>query len=142
MAAGQAPMTKWDPLARQWPYVAGAYGIHWIGRILLGQIYAMQVFAACVSVLVIYALAIHLDANSRLFEQIVSLGKYSLFSYVAQIMVLQILYRAPFYDRASPLAVACLGGATLAVTWGAVCIVESLRLRSHHLDGVYRAVFG
>jgi peptidoglycan/LPS O-acetylase OafA/YrhL len=69
------------------------------------------------------------------------LGRYSLFSYIAQIAVLQVLHRLAFRGNSSFSAV-CLTVMTLVLTWSAVWIVEVLRRKSRVLNVAYRATFG
>jgi hypothetical protein len=142
MAAGLVPMAQWTALARRWPYLIGAYALYWVLRAPLGQIYLMQAFAACVTVLLLYVGARPLDPAVRWVGEINRLGRYSLLSYIAQIAVLQGLHRTVRFEATSPFAVACMGGLTLLGTWGAVVLTEWLRRRVAAVDRLYRVVLG
>jgi hypothetical protein len=141
MAAGQVPLAKWEGIARNWFYVLVPYALYWLAWGLLGQIYPAQVFAACVSVLLLYAIGIRLKPGAFLVAEINRLGRYSLFSYIAQIAVLQALHRLAFRGT-SFLSAFWLTVLTLVLTWGAVRFVEVFRRKSQLLDGLYRTTFG
>lgn len=142
-AAGAIPLARVNEmLLRRWSVVVVAFGVYWMCRIVWGQIYPVQVFAACVSVPLIHAVAIRMDTNARLTQEVNRLGRYSLFSYIAQIAILQVLRRVDAYDESAVVAVVCMGVGTLVATWGAVCLVEVFRRRSRWIEGGYRAAFG
>jgi hypothetical protein len=141
MAAGQIPLARWESIARNWLYVLVPYALYWLAWGLLGQVYPVQVFAACVSVLLIFAVGIRLRPEVFLVAEVQRLGRYSLFSYIAQIAVLQVLHRLAFRGNSSFSAV-CLTVMTLVLTWSAVWIVEVLRRKSRVLNVAYRATFG
>lgn len=73
--------------------------------------------------------------------QVILLGKYSLFGYIIQIAILQVLYRVSRYADLGPAtAVAVLLG-TIALTVLSVTGVDQARRKAPRLDNLYRAVF-
>lgn len=142
-AAGVIPLAKLDAILRKrWPLVVTAYLVYWVCQVAWGQIYPVQVFAACATLPMIHAVAIRLNIKACLNQEVSRLGRYSLFSYIAQIALLQILHRVQVFDETSKASVVCMGFATLIATWAAVCLVEYSRRRSSWIGAGYRAVFG
>ncbi len=141
--AGTIPLVRMEAvLLQRWPMVVAAYMVYWVCRIVWGQIYPVQVFAACITVPLIHTVAVRLGATARWIHEVCRLGRYSLFSYIAQIAILQIFYRVRLFDVSPLIELAFLGIGTLAATWVAVCLVEFFRRRSKLVEHGYRVAFG
>lgn len=104
----------------------------------------VQMVGACLTTALIYVVGVQVERPGRLrFLQqlIVLLGKYSLFGYVSQIAILQLLKAGlrgvnPGYGILGASFVAALTLTILSVE-----AIDSLRVSSRALDGIYRAVF-
>ena len=103
-------------------------------------VFPLQVIGVCLSVLLIYVAGATSLSAGPAGRCVVELGQYSLFAYLAQIVVLQLLRRG-FRDLALPGApLAALVTATI-LTIAAVDVVATARARSTGADRLYRAVF-
>jgi peptidoglycan/LPS O-acetylase OafA/YrhL len=116
------------------------YAAYLVGISLLTDSYLLQVFGVCVTLLVIYYCGTR-DIEERAAGPItILLGQYSLFSYIIQIVILQIL-RGSFRALAasagiSLLALAiCIGGTILSVA-----ALKRAR-RTPAVNTLYKAVF-
>jgi peptidoglycan/LPS O-acetylase OafA/YrhL len=101
----------------------------------------LQIIGVCLSVALLYAIGLVHRQPAGLRQQIIDLGKYSLFAYVVQIAVLQILRRAL---SGADLTAADLAGAlalALLATVGLVRLASALRASWPIADRWYRAVF-
>jgi hypothetical protein len=103
--------------------------------------FPLQVVGVCLSVALIYVVGVKFGTRGVLQRVVVELGKYSLFCYITQIAVLQLLRRG--------MSGASLAGAELVIpfviglilTIVAVQLMVSLRARSMIADSLYRTVF-
>jgi len=104
-------------------------------------VYPLLVVGTCLTVLVIYVLGAGTGEPGKARRLIDLLGKYSLFGYIAQIAVLQFLYRGLRYvDLGSgALGISFLGAFALTVM--SVAALHRARAKSATVDGLYRAVF-
>jgi hypothetical protein len=104
------------------------------------QLVALQVIGVSLSVLVLYAIA-GWRSPAVLHRAVVELGKYSLFAYVAQIAVLQVLRRGLRGHDLTGAEIALPFIAALLATVAAVQAMALVRHRSTIADTMYRAVF-
>jgi hypothetical protein len=101
----------------------------------------MQMVGACLTTALIYVVGTRGGEPSRLRYHIILLGKYSLFGYIAQIAILQLLSAA---FRHTHLEFATLGislCAAFALTMISVEAADRIRARSRAFDAAYRSVF-
>ncbi len=104
--------------------------------------YALQIAGVCLSLAIIYWLGVEFAETSRAGKVAVLLGQYSLFAYIAQIVILQILRRGlgPFgagIGGSGAAFVGCLAGTVLSVE-----VLDRARPRIVGLNRAYTAVFG
>jgi peptidoglycan/LPS O-acetylase OafA/YrhL len=124
--------------------------VYWVAIAYIGYLYAvsvcgfvywLQVVGACLSVALLYMVGAR-SGDNVLSRRVIWLGQYSLFAYILQIAVLQVLIRV--LPRAGieqgKLAVAMV--ATSATIVLAVELLRYLRPRSRTADFSYRVVFG
>jgi peptidoglycan/LPS O-acetylase OafA/YrhL len=118
--------------------------VYWVALVYVGYIYAvsvwgyvywLQVVGVCLSVALLYMVNV-------LSRRVIWLGQYSLFAYILQIAVLQVLIRV--LPRAGieqgKFVVAMV--ATSATIVLAVEVLRFCRSKSRTADFCYRAVFG
>jgi peptidoglycan/LPS O-acetylase OafA/YrhL len=109
---------------------------------ILGVGYLLQPIGACLTVTLIYLIGMKTARSERIQRPIILLGKYSLFAYVAQICLLQLLRRALPYLDLHGLAFSLVSfAAAFALTVVTVESVDYVRTRSQTLDSLYRFVF-
>jgi peptidoglycan/LPS O-acetylase OafA/YrhL len=126
-----------------YPYVLVGLNVGYIGVIsVYGVGYVIQVIGVCLSVALIYLAGVTSHACGELRNTIILLGKYSLFGYIAQIGLLQLL------QRSLPLLnlniwglwiISFVGAFTLTIF--IVRMAHYIRTRIHVANWLYRAVF-
>ncbi len=104
------------------------------------SIYVQMVGAALTTAL-IYVIGVHATGTGRLKEHLILLGRYSLFGYITQIAILQLLHGAL---RHAALSWTMLDGSLVAgfvLTMLSVEAVDWGRAVSKTIDGAYKVVF-
>jgi len=124
------------------PYVLGvAYAVYLIGLAAWNAVYPLQIVGVCLNVMLIYLLGERAEQMGRIGRNIVLLGKYSLFGYIVQIAILQLLHTV--MNSANPEAWRLVLSIVVAVilTIGTVKIMDYLRFRWSPVNRLYGAVF-
>jgi peptidoglycan/LPS O-acetylase OafA/YrhL len=104
-------------------------------------IYPLQIVGVCLSVSLIYLLGVAYSEANYTGKVVVLLGQYSLFGYIAQIVILQLLRRGlhPLGSSLSVIASAFVG--CLICTTLSVVLLDRIRPKARPIDRVYTAVF-
>lgn len=104
-------------------------------------IYALNILGVCLTLLLFYAVGVKAGEHGVVQVQIILLGKYSLLAYIAQIALLQALFRGlrRLDLPAGRLLIALM--ATTVLTWLVVRAVDYFRKKSPALNRAYQAVF-
>lgn len=104
--------------------------------------YMLQIVGVCLSVAVMYWMGLQGAETTLPWKVVILLGQYSLFAYIAQIMILQVLRRslAPLGSGISVSGSALV--ATVVCTILSVEILDRARITMARLNKVYTAVFG
>ncbi len=139
--AGYVPLEKVNSYVRH-PYLLCLAYLAYLGAITRWNvIYPLQIVGVYLTLMIIYLIGLKPGEPGAVRGWVVLLGKYSLFGYIAQIAILQILHVA--LKTVSPpfllLAVSFVLAFVLTVV--SVEILDRLRKRSSVVDTVYRAVF-
>lgn len=125
------------------PYGLLALNVGYLGLLTLwGEDSLMQVLGVYFSVAAFYLFGMKRIGGDRVQDTITLLGRYSLFAYLVQIVLLQMLFRSLPYlnlDR-MPLLVTSFISAYVS-TIVLVKIVHEVRTRSPKMDWVYRVAF-
>jgi peptidoglycan/LPS O-acetylase OafA/YrhL len=143
VVAGFIPLERIGRLVEQHPYLLACAVISHLTAITFwNATYPLQIVGVCLALLVLYFVGTHTSGARGLRGQILLLGKYSLFGYIAQIALLQVLYRAALFAGSGPgvLAVSFLGAFVL--TTCSVQGVDRARANSVAINRLYKAVFG
>jgi hypothetical protein len=91
--------------------------------------------------MLIYLVGTKSDDLGGVGRQIIRLGKYSLFGYIVQIAVLQLLHRSlQSVEQGIGVVVLSLFAA-MALTMGTVDLVDRMRVRSSTMNSLYVAIF-
>ena len=101
--------------------------------------YLTQLLGIAANLMVMYTLGQRSEAKNRVKDHIELLGKYSLFGYIAQIAILQVLRRVLPADSAATPAIAF--GLAFALTMASVEALDRLRRRAIFIDRMYKIVF-
>ena len=100
----------------------------------------LLIIGVCLSVGAIYLVGLR-RGMSHIRQEIILLGKYSLFGYIAQIAFLQLLSAILRQTNRSYLVQAISLIVAVALTVGATEALDRLRARSRVVDNAYRSVF-
>lgn len=141
ITVGYLPLGRLNALAG-YPYaIFMAYVANVVAITMWNAIYPLQIVGVCMNVLVIYLWGNAGGDTGGWRKPVILLGKYSLIGYIAQIVVLQILYKGLHaLELGAVWRVVCFF-ATISLTILTVQILHQLRGRSTVLDGLYRAIF-
>jgi len=125
------------------PYAVACLNVGYIIAISIwGVEYFLQVIGVCLSVMLIYLVGVRSAAWGEIRSPIILLGKYSLFGYVAQICLLQLLQRSLMSLNLNnwTLWIISFVGA-FALTIITVRVAHQIRAKSHTADWLYRVAF-
>lgn len=141
MVAGTVPIERVGGPLRQPALLAAAYAAYLAAIARWNVIFPLQIIGVCLSVLAIYVIGRGFEAARLPRRSIVQLGEYSLFGYIAQVAILQVLRRVlQSVDLEGARALFPFVTALLATVL-AVAVVSALRKRSGPVDRLYRVVF-
>lgn len=138
---GYVPIEKVNSFVDHAYWVAIAYVGYLLAITIWNVVYPLQVFGVCLSLVAIYLLANPKSQPGPIRSHVVLLGKYSLFGYVAQIAILQVLHRVLGNSGSGIGIMAVSFVAAFALTVIAVEATDWLRARVGTVDTVYKAVF-
>ena len=138
---GHVPIEKINNVVRH-PYTLVSAYLCYTGAITIWDVvYPLQVVGVCLSLLLIYLVGAKNGEPGRMRRHIILLGKYSLFGYIAQIAVLQLIFRGLRHVNleAGTLGISFFGAFALTVL--TVEAIDRVRAKSTTVDGLYKAVF-
>jgi len=139
---GHIPLEKINAIVK-YPYaLVGAYLCYLIAITVWNVIYPLQIVGVCLSLLILYMLGTKNGEPGRMRKHILLLGRYSLFGYIAQIAILQLLFRIPQHVNLG--AWVLLGLSFFGAFFFTMLSVQTLdwaRARSTTMDWLYKAVF-
>lgn len=140
ISIGHIPIDKINHLLKH-PYTVIMAYLCYVAAITVWNVpYPLQVAGVLLTLSVIYLAGAVSDKSGKMRGSLIMLGKYSLFGYIAQIAILQLLRRslgmalAPWVLGASFLA-------AIALTLFAVRVVDRARANSSIVDRMYAVVF-
>lgn len=142
MVLGLYPVEKINRCLR-YPYVlVGLNLLYLLAVTRWGVVYFLQVVGVCLSVMLIYLIGTKSVAWAWVQRPINLLGRYSLFGYIAQIGLLQVLHRTLPYLHlgVAMLWIISFVGA-FALTVMMVELVHAGREKSKTVDRLYRVIF-
>lgn len=141
IAMGLISMAKVNRFAARFVPVLAAYVAYRLASHFNGETYAVQVLASITTLSLLYCCGANLRMDNWSWRHMILLGNYSLFGYLAQIVLLRVIVKL-------------FGG--LPQTWGIVCavilittvslyitirLVDSLRRKARPLDIAYKTIF-
>jgi peptidoglycan/LPS O-acetylase OafA/YrhL len=141
VSVGYVPIERINRLTEKPLTIFVAYLAYLLAITLYDDIYPLQIVGVCLSLVIIYSIGIRSAETTRIGGIAVQLGQYSLFGYIVQILILQVLRRS--------LSLFGLGNAVsvfafvicLACTILSVEALDRARNKSAGLNKVYTAVF-
>ncbi len=124
------------------PFILGAlYILYLVAITVWNAIYPLQIVGVLLSLMILYAIGQTEGQPGFIKSIIILLGKYSLFGYISQIAILQVLRRSLIYLDQESLVLFFSFGLAIALTILSVEALDWVRLRVPSVDKVYGAVF-
>lgn len=142
MLVGQYPLWQMSNWAGRWCVLPSLYVAYLIAINIWGERYLLEIIGVCLSVVLIYGVGVRITPSDSSTSILTLLGKHSLFAYIAQIGLLQLLQAS--------LAMANIPSwrswtfsfiGAFALTIMAVWVVHQTCARSSTVDRMYRFVF-
>lgn len=142
VVAGRIPLVDLKRRIDCGAALLAAYLVYVWGLRVWNASYALQLIGVCLNIALICWLAGRVRDTSLLKQFLIRLGEYSLFAYIAQIVILQCIrtWGGITGTRVAPLAVALV--AAIAMTAASVYTMHWATRRLPVVDRVYRAMFG
>jgi hypothetical protein len=138
---GFVPIAQINNFVRH-SYILGfAYLCYTIAITVWGVPFSLQLVGVPLSLMVIYLVGISGSDSSTIRNEVILLGKYSLFGYISQIAILQILAASLRHFNLNFVLLAVTFIAAFALTILSVELVDRLRTRVVSVDKLYKAVF-
>lgn len=139
--AGYIPRSSLDLMPTHAWSILLAYVVYIALITSTGATFVMQIVAVCLTLMIVYMSGIGRDGSGSIGSRILRLGRYSLFSYIIQIVILQVLLRLlhPISSSTAVLVLSAVGTVTLMQL--SVDFVDWGRGASNILDRTYRVVF-
>ncbi len=139
--AGFTPIERINKFVRRPYLLAFAYLLYTIAIAIWNVPFPLEVVGTCLSVMVIYLVGSTERQPGRIRNEVILLGKYSLFAYISQIAILQIL-KASLWHLSFGIPVLVVSAvAAFALTVISVEVVDRARLAAPSINRLYKAVF-
>jgi peptidoglycan/LPS O-acetylase OafA/YrhL len=141
IVSGYLPLSKLHRVTDRLLVVLGIYIAYAIIITLWPLDYYLQIVGVLVNLSLIYSVGNYTGENAVLDRHIILLGRYSLFAYIAQIAILQILQRVlSNADGTEKLATSVV--LAFALTSMSVVVLEWMRRKWRLVNSLYTTVFG
>jgi hypothetical protein len=141
LALGLLPISRINQFAKQWYLTVPAYLIYRGLSYMSGETYAVQMLGACVTLFLLYGIALQLADGSQFYRFCVFLGNYSLLAYIMQILLLQVLIRVIGHPARTIGALLAVVFSTLGATYLVTLCTDQLRMKLKPANSMYKAVF-
>jgi peptidoglycan/LPS O-acetylase OafA/YrhL len=140
MVLGMIPLPRLIGVINRPVILAVAYVMFDLAVHYWGEPYLLQVIGVCLSVAIIYLVGASRWADNRAGTIVVLLGKYSLFGYISQIAILQVLRRTVTMESPSFRITISFIIAVVLTTWS-VQLLDAARRSSPAMDRCYKLIF-
>jgi peptidoglycan/LPS O-acetylase OafA/YrhL len=142
IAIGYISMAKLNSFVSHHATIIAAYVFYLCAITLWDVIFLLQIVGVCLSLAIIYLVGNAYSISNPIGRTTVLLGQYSLFAYIAQIAILQVLRRS-LGSEGDVLAIAGVSFlAALVLTIISVEVVHRARAKVQVVNSVYTAIFG
>jgi len=138
---GFTPIAAMNKFVRHPYLLAFAYLCYTIAITIWNVPYPLQIVGVPLSVMVIYLVGVSGSESRTIRSEVILLGKYSLFGYISQIAILQILKASVRHVNVGFAVLSISFIAAFALTIISVEVVDRARARAASMDRLYKAVF-
>jgi hypothetical protein len=121
--------------------IVGGYGLYLMAIAVWNVLFPLQIAGVCLSLLLLYLVGVWAGPRGWLARTLIQLGRYSLLSYIGQVVILQLLRRVLRPVGLEGVGLLVPFFLTLALTVASVVLLDWLRPRAGFVDRVYRTVF-
>jgi hypothetical protein len=142
VVVGYIPLSKISSFVSRPFALAAAYLLYVVAITLWNVIYPLQIVGVCLSLMILYFLGTRGHDKGKVRSRILLLGRYSLFGYIAQIAILQVLRRGFRHIALGPAVWEISFVLAVVLTQLSVEGMDRARARSTIVDSCYRFVFG
>jgi hypothetical protein len=142
ISMGHLRLETVDAAVRRRMAVVFAYAVYLAVLTLWYEVYVLQLAGVCLSVAVIYMLGKRSGAGGAFDRASILLGQYSLFAYLVQIAILQVLHKVLRFAPFRPAIQAATLATGLGLTLFSVYALRRARARVKFVDSTYAAIFG
>jgi peptidoglycan/LPS O-acetylase OafA/YrhL len=141
VSLGSIPIDKFHSVLGHTPALLLTY-LAYLGAITMwNEVYPLQVTGVCLTLAVIYVVGTRIDGTGRIGRTIMLLGQYSLFGYISQIAILQLLHRGFQHVSFGSATTAMALIAGFAFTLLSVEATDRARANASLVNKVYIAIF-
>lgn len=140
MCLGTIPLGTLERFAHNWALLLPAYATYRLASYFFSEIYPIQLVGTVLTLSILFGLALVFSQAGLAYRQCVLLGRYSLFGYIFQLVVLQVLRVALPMEDPTALFFTMLV-LTLLLTWFGTVVVGKLRHTTRAFDAAYKLVF-
>jgi hypothetical protein len=124
------------------PYLLAAAYAFYLGAISIWNVpFPLQVVGVYLSLMILYLLGQKSGEPGRIRAWVVLLGKYSLYGYIAQIAILQLLHAGMKRIESRALLLGLSFALAFVLTIVSVEILDRMRAHFKTIDRAYRAIF-
>ena len=141
VVVGHLDLTTMNRVIRHPSILLAAYGCYLAAITVWNVIYPLQVAGVCLTLIILYWMGMKEVGTQSAVRTVVLLGKYSLYAYITQIAIVQMLYRGlrPFNPGLILLGLSFV--AAFALTIWSVIAIDRARKKVTVVDKLYKAVF-
>jgi hypothetical protein len=138
---GFTPIATINDLVRH-PYkLAIVYGCYTIAITIWNVPFLLLIVGVYLSLMAIYLVGARGSEPGTIRSEVILLGKYSLFGYISQMVILQILSAGSHFVHLGVTVLGISFFAAFALTIVSVELVDRARARTASMDRLYKAVF-
>jgi peptidoglycan/LPS O-acetylase OafA/YrhL len=139
--AGFMPIAAINDFVRH-PFMLGAaYLCYTIAITVWNVPFLLLIVGVCLSLMVIYLVGVSGGESGIIRSEVILLGKYSLFGYISQMVILQFLSAGLHHVNLGIVVLGVSFVAAFAFTIISVEVVDRARSRAASMDRFYKAVF-
>jgi peptidoglycan/LPS O-acetylase OafA/YrhL len=142
VSVGYIPIGRINGLLKGRLGLCLAYLAYLFAITLWNDVYPLQIVGVCLSLAIIYRIGVENADSGHVSQVAILLGQYSLFAYISQIVILQVLRRSLGFLGTGIGVSGAAFFACVSCTILSVEVLDRARIRMAGLDKVYTAVFG
>lgn len=142
VSVGYIPMDRINRLVKRPLAIFVAYLVYLAAITFWDDSYLLQIVGVSLSLAIIYWIGLECSEASRIGKVVTLLGQYSLFAYIAQIVILQVLRRSVGPLDVSVVVAVAAFMLCVACTIVSVEVLDRARVKVAGVNKAYTAVFG